>query len=318
MSHARRNRRVSAVLALALACGLSPATATAQFFFRPFGYSHHYDLPPEDDYEAPRFGSRAAIARILSREGFRLVGPLGRRGDQVVATGINPREGEMRFFIDPFEGVILHGVAIGPPRGAEEDMPFAPGGDPAGARENRRAKAVAGQTPERAGQARRLARPAQPVETARKPATAVTPPVETAKPAEPPKPIEWAKPAEISKPAEKTLEKPAEAAKPPEPPKAADAAKPAESPRAAEAAKPVEAPQNAKSGASVAKAEKAPSKAPAPRATAARSTGASRRAIVPPPSEGTTVVTPSTPAAATAHAPAGAKTPQRAALPAAR
>lgn len=107
--------RVALTLGVVLACEATPQAANAQFFFRPFAYTYRYDIPPDDYDEAPRFASRRSVARILAREGYQLVGPLGQRGDQVVATGVNRREGEMRFFIDPFEGQIIRAVRIGPP-----------------------------------------------------------------------------------------------------------------------------------------------------------------------------------------------------------
>lgn len=103
-----------APLALSFALVCSATAAQAQFFFRPFAHSFDYVVPDDDDGPAP-YGSRRAVARILSREGYRLVGPLGHRGEQVVATGVNRREGEMRFFIDPYEGYIIRGVRVGPP-----------------------------------------------------------------------------------------------------------------------------------------------------------------------------------------------------------
>ncbi|MBM3576370.1 MAG: hypothetical protein FJX40_01650 [Alphaproteobacteria bacterium] len=119
-------------LALALAASAAvPERVSAQFFFRPFAYSYSYQIPDEGP---PAFASRPAIASILGRAGFRLVGPLGHRGDQIVATGVNRRDGEMRFIVDPYEGRILRAVRLGPPmydrgpRDGGDDGP--PGGDP--------------------------------------------------------------------------------------------------------------------------------------------------------------------------------------------
>ncbi|KAF0121306.1 MAG: hypothetical protein FD148_3279, partial [Methylocystaceae bacterium] len=109
-----RSFKGKAVLPFALALAASaavPQHAFAQFFFRPFAYSYRQQIPPEE----PGFASRRAVASILGREGYRLVGPLGRRGDQIVATGVSRREGDMRFIIDPYEGRILRAVRLGPP-----------------------------------------------------------------------------------------------------------------------------------------------------------------------------------------------------------
>ncbi|WP_442753574.1 hypothetical protein ACNHKD_11230 [Methylocystis sp. JAN1] len=251
MSSAWRKWGAPLALGLALACAARDA-ATAQFYFRPFVQPFRYDLPPpdvEDDFDAPRFASRRAVARILAREGFQLVGPLGRRGDQIVATGVSRREGETRFFIDPFEGVILHAVSTGaPPRGDDGFVPPLGGSHPV-VKEIGRGRAQPPEETRENGRIRSVARPAPqlnaPVPTPQAPSApiaapapkaapqpAAVKPVETAKPAQPQKPIEWAKPAEISK-----LGEPPEA--PAGPPKAAEAPKPPESAKSI-AAKPME------------------------------------------------------------------------------
>ena len=105
--------KVGLPLALTLATSAAvPQQAFAQFFFRPFAYSFNHQITDEGP---PAFASRPAVASILGRVGFRLVGPLGRRGDQIVATGVNPRDGEMRFIVDPYEGRILRAIRLGPP-----------------------------------------------------------------------------------------------------------------------------------------------------------------------------------------------------------
>ncbi len=127
-----------AVLPFALALAASaavPQHAFAQFFFRPFAYSYRPRIPAEGP---PAFASRRAVASILGRTGYQLVGPLGRRGDQIVATGVSRREGEMRFIIDPYEGRILRAVRLGPPpmydRGPRYGGDYGPsGGDAYGA-----------------------------------------------------------------------------------------------------------------------------------------------------------------------------------------
>lgn len=352
MSSAWRKWGTPLALGLALAYGGGADAAMAQFFFRPFAYSWQYQLPPEDeDFEAPRFASRRSVARILAREGFQLVGPLGRRGDQIVATGVSRREGETRFFIDPFEGVILHAVRVGPPAAAErprsDENGFVPplGGSHPVVKEIGKNRAP---VDEMRGNGRilRLPQPAPAAQQTQRPASgaarpalapnapAAAQPVPTAKSVEPQKPIEWAKPAEISKPAE-----PAKPAEPPQAPQAAKeapppaqaqkpiAATPPETAKAPALAKPAPAPKPVETKAEAAKPEavrlpqrgpiaepaKPPAaKGPAPRAVAARSTGASHRAIVPPKAaEGPAAVTPSAPTTATAHATPSAKTPQK-------
>ena len=122
------------VLALAASAAV-PQHAFAQFFFRPFANIFRTRIPDEGP---PAFASRPAVASILGRTGFQLVGPLGRRGDQIVATGVSRREGEMRFIIDPYEGRILRAVRLGPPpmydRGPRYGGDYGPsGGDAYGA-----------------------------------------------------------------------------------------------------------------------------------------------------------------------------------------
>ncbi|WP_161913797.1 hypothetical protein [Methylosinus sp. C49] len=102
--------RPKLLLAMAsLAPMAAPTPAAADFFFRPFGYAFHQPIPEPAPNATPR-----AIAGILGEEGFRLVGGLGRRGDQVVATGVDRRGHYRRFLIDPYEGEILRSWRIGP------------------------------------------------------------------------------------------------------------------------------------------------------------------------------------------------------------
>ncbi|MBG0811560.1 hypothetical protein IY145_19595 [Methylosinus sp. H3A] len=102
--------RPKVLLALASLAPIAAATpAAADFFFRPFGYAFHRPIPETAPDASPR-----AIAEILGEEGFRLVGGLGRRGDQVVATGVDRRGRYRRFLIDPYEGEILKSWRVGP------------------------------------------------------------------------------------------------------------------------------------------------------------------------------------------------------------
>lgn len=113
-------------LGIAAASALAPQQASAQFFFRPFGFAYRSEAPEE----TPIYASRRAVAGILGREGFRLIGPLGHRGEQIVAMGVNRREGEMRFIIDPYEGRILRAVRLGPPPMYDRGYDRGPGGEP--------------------------------------------------------------------------------------------------------------------------------------------------------------------------------------------
>lgn len=166
MSSAWRKWRKALAVGLALACGAAE-TATAQFFFRPFAYSYRYDLPPDDD-NAPRYASRRAVARILAQQGYELAGPLGRRGDQIVAVGVSRRGGEVRFFIDPFEGEIIHALRLEAPPAEErkrlpdDDRSASPTSGPLpaskGAEGSRR---IARQTPEIAPRPNPRSRPGE-------------------------------------------------------------------------------------------------------------------------------------------------------------
>ncbi len=119
--------KVGLPFALALAATVAiPQDAFAQFFFRPFANIFRTRIPDEGP---PAFASRRAVAAILGRTGYQLAGPLGHRGDQIVATGFSRREGEMRFIIDPYAGRILRAVRLGPPPmiGADPQAPGAVG-----------------------------------------------------------------------------------------------------------------------------------------------------------------------------------------------
>ncbi|WP_363348137.1 hypothetical protein [Methylocystis echinoides] len=300
MSSAWPKWRKPLALGLLLAVGVADA-ATAQFFFRPYFHSWRYDFPPDED-DLPRYGSRRAVARILAGAGYELVGPLGRRGDQIVATGVSRRAGEARFIIDPYEGEIVRATRLGPAaegrRSDEERLGPADGSRPPPAREGR-----AVETPRRAARAapQPLVEKAPPGRS-----EAVAPSPNRAMPG-PAKPLE--------------AEKPLEAANPPEPSKPADVAKPVEiqpPPPGQTTKSQDEAPQKP---AEAAKAEARPAapattqKAAPTRPVAARSTGSSHRAIVPPKqAEGTTAVTPSAPSTSTAPA-ASAQTPASVAMP---
>jgi hypothetical protein len=112
MTSIRRNLPIRIALGLTL-CAVAATAAQAQFFFQPFSYSYSEQIGPDE--ERPRFATPRAVSRILSRRGFALVSGLGRRGDQVVVTGVSRRDGTFRFFIDPFEGEVIHAVRLAPP-----------------------------------------------------------------------------------------------------------------------------------------------------------------------------------------------------------
>lgn len=273
----RRAKRLALGLTLAQALILSAnETAQAQFF-QPFGYSYRSDLLPDDPYdeERPRFATPRAVSRILARRGFELVSGLGRRGDQVVVTGVSRRDGTFRFFIDPYEGEVIHAVRLSPPV-ADAPPPFeGPGAE---------APRDFGRPPPDRPVMRRQARPAGgPVPAGGQPPVvplakaSPKPATEAAKPPEPAKPIEWAKPAEIAKPPEAAkVEAPKTEPPKTEPPKA-------EAPKF-EAAKP-EAPKTDPAKSADAKADGAK---PAP----VRPGVPGRRAIVAPEAPDAAAATP--------------------------
>lgn len=121
------------IIAASLAPGLTmwaPPQATAEVFFRPFGFAFHRPIAePEPDVSPGR------IAAILARRGFRLVGPLGYRGDQIVATGVDVRGARERFIIDPYEGEVLSSWRIGPHFAREAPLGAPPPPEPYGAPE---------------------------------------------------------------------------------------------------------------------------------------------------------------------------------------
>jgi len=115
-------------LVAALGCAvvlLAPA-AQAQMMFPPFAYGYYDRI--EEPPPAP-FASRRAVAGLLAREGYRLIGPLGARGDQIVALGEDRRGARMRFLVDPYEGELLSSWRVPPAAAArlqdEEDADLA-------------------------------------------------------------------------------------------------------------------------------------------------------------------------------------------------
>lgn len=328
MASVWRNGRLPLAVGLTLAFG-TVAPATAQFFFRPYYHTWRYELPPEED-DAPRYASRRAIARIMAREGYELVGPLGRRGDQIVATGVSRRAGQARFFIDPYEGEVLHISRLGPPPPAVDER-----------RAPEERVSPRGPMPTEPRTARPAPQPQEkpqrtPAETAKIPPAAEINKVEAPKPAQAVRPAEVAKPQPPQEPVKVEAAKPPE--KPAEPPKA-DIAKsaPAAAPPTEAKAEPLKAeppkadppkadpPKAAEPKVeAAAKTESKPTPASVARPTtpnalpqrpvAARSTGGSHRAIVAPKSaEGVTAV-PATPAA-TPPSGASGKTPTGVAMP---
>lgn len=109
--------RLALALGGVLALGVSVQTARAQIFFRPFGglYSGSIEAP------LPRYSSRFAVARILSEEGYRLIGPLEARGDQIIAMGEDESGRRKRFLIDPYEGEVLSARRVFAPQPPLED-----------------------------------------------------------------------------------------------------------------------------------------------------------------------------------------------------
>ncbi|GLI93007.1 hypothetical protein [Methylocystis echinoides] len=290
-----RSRRLRLAFGLALACGAA-GPASAQFL-QPYFHGYRDDLPPDDD-ELPRYGSRRAIARILGRAGYALVGPLGRRGDEVVATGVSRRDGQARFFIDPYEGEVLHITRLGPPPPPDERLPQD------GPETRRPPAAKSAKIPPADAAA---PRPDGPRPDAPRPADA-------------PKPVEAGKAPDSAKPAEPPK---VEVARP-QPPAPSGDSRPEPDRMQADKSPAISAPAMSAPAKSAQKSDAAAASEPRPaapaaklppRPVAARTTGGSHRAIVPPrPAEGMTVVTPSAPAAATAPA-ASARTPTSVASP---
>lgn len=309
-------------LALALmASAAAPEHASAQFFFRPFANVFRYPGPGEGP---PAYASRPAVASILGRTGFQLVGPLGRRGDQIVATGVSRREGEMRFIIDPYEGRILRAVRLGQARrGAPDAPPIAggpgpagpgfdaardPGPVPGGARLN---GAPNGPAQPRAGVAK--------LGASSKTSRAIVPPKPVAEPAP-----QADRPASgASAPAKAAQDSPADAKSQTPPPASAEAASAPAPSQAAQETKPeVESAASPQTPAVAEKASdnaavSAERSAPARRAAAARAALA-RRALTPPKDvSGTTIVTPAASAPPAPGANGSATAPDDARKPAA-
>ncbi len=86
-----------------------PVGTQAQVFFPPYGYAFRRPIVVPEPYVSPR-----RIVAILAREGYRLAGPLGRRGDQIVAVGVNAQGWRMQFIVDPYEEEVLSSRPLGP------------------------------------------------------------------------------------------------------------------------------------------------------------------------------------------------------------
>ena len=119
---------------LAAAAFIAAPDAQAQFYFRPF--FNGFNRPIEEP--AP-YASHQSVVRILARAGYRLVGPLGSHGDQILAMGVDARGNYMRFVIDPYEGQVLHSRPVGRARFAQPRDDVGPGepADDAGGRARR-------------------------------------------------------------------------------------------------------------------------------------------------------------------------------------
>jgi hypothetical protein len=122
--------RASLALTTAFSVLGMAAQAAAQIYFSPYGYTVHR---PIDEFEPNITPGR--IAAILARQGYRLAGPVGRRGEKIVAFGVDDGGYRMRFVIDPYEGEILSSRPLGPafaPDGPREGLasmgPYGPGG----------------------------------------------------------------------------------------------------------------------------------------------------------------------------------------------
>jgi len=100
-----------AKLASAIVFGMLawPEGTPAQVLLPPYVYAFRRPLVEPDLYISPK-----RVAAILAREGYRLAGPLGRRGDQIVAVGVNAEGWRMRFIVDPYEGEVLSSRPLGP------------------------------------------------------------------------------------------------------------------------------------------------------------------------------------------------------------
>jgi hypothetical protein len=116
--------------AFALAALAAPAPAGAQGYPSPYGY---YPPPPniETPYDPDPGAMRERIAATLARLGYRLVGPLRDRGDEIFASGVDATGQMVKFVIDAGEGEVLRswpvesGFEYGPPGFGRAGAPHA-------------------------------------------------------------------------------------------------------------------------------------------------------------------------------------------------
>ncbi|GAC1328393.1 MAG: hypothetical protein NVSMB26_03620 [Beijerinckiaceae bacterium] len=105
--------RLSAIVGLAggLALLSVSAPAQAQFFGGWWGGWRPVQAVPYDTPIPPQ-----RVARILASKGFSLSAPPRRQGEIIVAEGVDRQGQRMRFVLDAYDGEVLHGRLVGPPR----------------------------------------------------------------------------------------------------------------------------------------------------------------------------------------------------------
>jgi hypothetical protein len=137
---AEANRgRLAAIIGLAGGLTLlgASAPAQAQFFGSWWGGWHSEPGP----YAAAPIPPRR-VASIVASEGFALSAPPQRRGDVILADGVDRQGQHMRFVIDAYDGEILRGRVAGPPR----PPALIGNGEPAGLPPQAHARLMPGET----------------------------------------------------------------------------------------------------------------------------------------------------------------------------
>jgi hypothetical protein len=119
-------RSVRRLRALVLLARIAPAILLTPLAWGQ-AFAQNYELPAVDDAGEPIIEphpdiSPHRVALILARHGYRFVGPLQDRGDEILASGVDADGSMMRFVIDPRDDEVVRswpvepGVEYGRPR----------------------------------------------------------------------------------------------------------------------------------------------------------------------------------------------------------
>ena len=188
LKHYRRHAVLGAVFAVALAGTASPASA--QFFGGGMWGGGMWGNPPmwggpvyRERVIPPRF-----VAVILRGQGYRLAEAPVRRGETIVALGMDRQGMLARFLLGAYDGSVLRVVPLGAPRPSSAAQGYASGGPEAVESDMRRDEPVRPKLKPKVKTATRSPAPlphAAPASPQRPPSLATRPPADLVAPASP-------------------------------------------------------------------------------------------------------------------------------------